>query len=106
MANFPTTSITLEASGKTIATARGYTAKTLKYGKINHKITLTSLCLTGSAVERGEKFSELKDFVLVIEKPNSLIVYSGCNWTETVGDEVVLYYANASAQKRMENEYV
>lgn len=96
---FPTSSdIYLELEGKKVAVVQGYTAKASKSSKIveafgesepvatiegqrKYTLELTRLYATDDAVSDGINFYDLKDFSLVICKPDRKIIYSGCEWS-------------------------
>ena len=100
MKGFPTSSdIYLELDGKKVAVVQSYTAKATKSsrsveafgesepvatieGQRKYKLELTRLYATDDAVSDGINFYELKDFSLVICKPDRKIIYSGCEWSE------------------------
>ena len=95
---FPTSSdIYLELDGKKVAVVQGYTAKSSKSSRIveafgesepvatiegqrKYTLELTRLYATDDAVSDGINFYDLKDFSLVICKPDRKIIYSGCEW--------------------------
>ena len=96
---FPTSSdIYLELEGKKVAGVQSYTAKASKSsknveafgesepvatieGQKKYTLELTRLYATDDAVSDGINFYELKDFSLVICKPDRKIIYSGCEWS-------------------------
>ena len=96
---FPTSSdIYLELNGKKIAVVQSYTAKAGKIsrsveafgesepvatieGQRTYTLELTRLYATDDAVSDGINFYDLKDFSLVICKPDRKIIYSGCKWS-------------------------
>ena len=100
MKGFPTSSdIYLELDGKKVAVVQSYTAKATKSsrsveafgeseplatieGQRKYTLELTRLYATDDAVSDGINFYELKDFSLVICKPDRKIIYSGCEWSE------------------------
>ena len=101
---FPTSSdIYLELDGKKVAVVQGYTAKASKSarnveafgesepvatieGQRKYTLELTRLYATDDAVSDGINFYDLKDFSLVICKPDRKIIYSGCEWS-TIQEE-------------------
>ena len=101
---FPTSSdIYLELDGKKVAVVQSYTAKATKSsqsveafgesepvatieGQKKYTLELTRLYATDDAVSDGINFYELKDFSLVICKPDRKIIYSGCEWS-TIHEE-------------------
>ena len=67
-----------------------------------YQLTLTRLYATDEAISDGISFYELRDFSLVIVKPDRRVVYTGCNWSriaetgelsETVAEEITLVAA-------------
>ena len=101
---FPTSSdIYLELEGKKVAVVQGYPAKASKSarnveafgesepvatieGQRKYTLELTRLYATDDAVSDGINFYDLKDFSLVICKPDRKIIYSGCEWS-TIQEE-------------------
>ena len=99
MNGFPTSSdIYLELDGKKIAVVQSYTARAGKTsrsveafgesepvatieGQRTYTLELTRLYATDDAVSDGINFYDLKDFSLVICKPDRKIIYSGCQWS-------------------------
>ena len=104
MKGFPTSAdIYLELDGKKVAVVQGYTAKASKSsknveafgenepvatieGQRKYTLELTRLYATDDAVSDGINFYDLKDFSLVICKPDRKIIYSGCEWS-TIQEE-------------------
>ena len=96
---FPTSSdIYLEADGARVAVVQSYAAKTTKSstaveafgesepvatspGQAAHMIELSRLYATDQAIRDGLNFYEMKDFSLVICKPDRKVIYSGCQWS-------------------------
>ena len=107
MKGFPTSAdIYLELDGKKVAVVQGYTAKASKSsknveafgesepvatieGQRKYTLELTRLYATDDAVSDGINFYDLRDFSLVICKPDRKIIYSGCEWS-TIQEEVQL----------------
>ena len=101
---FPTSSdIYLELDGKKVAVVQSYTAKATKSsqsveafgesepvatieGQKKYTLELTRLYATDDAVSDGINFYDLRDFSLVICKPDRKIIYSGCEWS-TIREE-------------------
>ena len=99
MKGFPTSSdIYLELDGKKVAVVQGYTAKASKSsknveafgesepvatieGQKQYTLELTRLYATDDAISDGINFYDLRDFSLVICKPDRKIIYSGCEWS-------------------------
>ena len=99
MKGFPTSSdIYLELDGKKVAVVQSYTAKATKSsqsveafgesepvatieGQKKYTLELTRLYATDDAVSDGINFYDLRDFSLVICKPDRKVIYSGCEWS-------------------------
>ena len=99
IAGFPTSSdIWLELDGKKVAVVQSYRCKTTResvsveafgedepvaavQGPQRHEIELTRLYATDEAIADGVSFYDLKDFSLVICKPDRKVIYSGCQWS-------------------------
>ena len=99
MKGFPTSSdIYLELDGRKVAVVQSYMAKAVKSsqsveafgesepvatieGQKKYTLELTRLYATDDEVSDGINFYELKDFSLVICKPDRKIIYSGCEWS-------------------------
>ena len=104
MKGFPTSAdIYLELDGKKVVVVQGYTAKASKSsknveafgesepvatieGQRKYTLELTRLYATDDAVSDGINFYDLRDFSLVICKPDRKIIYSGCEWS-TIQEE-------------------
>ena len=96
---FPTSSdIYLELDGKKVAVVQSYTAKATKSsqsveafgesepvatieGQRKYTLELTRLYATDDAISDGINFYDLRDFSLVICKPDRKVIYSGCQWS-------------------------
>ena len=96
---FPTSSdIYLELDGKKVAVVQSYTARATKSsqsveafgesepvatieGQKKYTLELTRLYATDDAVSDGINFYDLRDFSLVICKPDRKVIYSGCEWS-------------------------
>ena len=112
IAGFPTSSdIYLEVNGVKVAVVQSYSARASKTskaveafgeaepvatvpGQTTHTLELTRLYATDEAIRDGLNFYSLKDFSLVICKPDRKIIYSDCQWSNiseagTLGDMVV-----------------
>ena len=50
-------------------------------GPQNHVIELTRLYVTENAIADGLDFYGMRDFSLVICKPDRRVIYSGCHWS-------------------------
>ena len=101
---FPTSAdIYLEVEGKRVAVVQSYSAKATKTsraveafgesepvatieGQKKYTLELTRLYATDDAVSDGINFYDLRDFSLVICKPDRKIIYSGCEWS-TIHEE-------------------
>ena len=96
---FPTSAdIYLELDGRKIAVVQGYTARASNSsqsveafgesepvatieGQRKYTLELTRLYATEDAVTDGINFYDLRDFSLVICKPDLKVIYSGCQWS-------------------------
>lgn len=121
---FPTSSdIYLELDGKKVAVVQSYTAKATKSsqsveafgesepvatieGQKKYTLELTRLYATDDAVSDGINFYDLRDFSLVICKPDRKIIYSGCEWSTIQEDgqlnAMVAEKVTVVASKRIE----
>ena len=99
MKGFPTSAdIYLELDGRKIAVVQSYRAKAAKSsrnieafgesepvatieGQKSYTVELTRLYATEDAVTDGINFYDLRDFSLVICKPDRKVIYSGCQWS-------------------------
>lgn len=126
ISGFPTSSdIYLEVNGKKAAVVQSYKATAKKTertieafgesqpvatiaGQPSYTIELTRLYATESAVTDGINFHELKDFSLVIVKPDRRVVYTGCNWSRIDEDgelnDLVAEKVTLAAAGRVEAE--
>ena len=122
---FPTSSdIWLELNGKKVAVVQSYRCVTTResatveafgedepvaavQGPQRHEIELTRLYATDEAIADNLSFHDLRDFSLVICKPDRRVIYSGCQWSgiqeegklrEMVGEKLSLV-----ARHRMES---
>ena len=104
MKGFPTSAdIYLELDGKKVAVVQSYTARASKSsqsveafgesepvatieGQKKYTLELTRLYATDDAVSDGINFYDLRDFSLVICKPDRKIISSGCEWS-TIREE-------------------
>lgn len=124
MKGFPTSSdIYLELDGRKVAVVQSYMAKAVKSsqsveafgesepvatieGQKKYTLELTRLYATDDAVSDGINFYELKDFSLVICKPDRKIIYSGCEWSAIQEDgqlnAMVAEKVTVVASKRIE----
>ena len=96
---FPTSAdIYLEVDGKRVAVVQSYSAKATKpsrageavgesepvatlNGQRKYTLELTRLYATDEAISDGIDFYGMKDFSLVICKPDRKVIYSGCEWS-------------------------
>lgn len=123
-AYFPTSSdIYIEVNGRRLAVVESYKARSEREsryveafgqvepvgtvaGRVRHVVELGRVYATDAAVSDGISFFDLKDFNLVIVKPDRRIIYSGCEWSDvvesaTLGD-VVAERVTVVAAKRSE----
>ena len=121
---FPTSSdIYLELDGRKVAVVQSYTAKAAKSsrsveafgesepvatieGQKQYTLELTRLYATDDAISDGINFYDLRDFSLVICKPDRKIIYSGCEWSTIQEDgqlnAMVAEKVTVVASKRIE----
>ena len=101
---FPTSSdIWLELNGQKVAVVQSYSAKAAKTsraveafgesepvatldGQRKYTLELTRLYATDEAISDGIDFYGMKDFSLVICKPDRKVIYSGCEWSSIQED--------------------
>ena len=123
---FPTSAdIYLELEGKKVAVVQSYTAKATKTSQVveafgesepvatiegqkKYTLELTRLYATDDAVADGINFHDLRDFSLVICKPDRKVIYSGCEWS-TIHEEgqlnaMVAEKITVVASKRIETQ--
>ena len=99
ISGFPTSAdIYLEVDGKRVAVVQSYSARAVKTsraveafgesepvatldGQRQYTLELTRLYATDEAISDGINFYEMKDFSLVICKPDRKVIYSGCEWS-------------------------
>ena len=123
-AGFPTSSdIYLEVEGKKVAVVQSYTARATKsstpveaFGEAEpvatiaaqcqYVLELTRLYATDDAIADGINFYDLRDFSLVICKPDRKVIYSGCNWSAITEEgrlgAMVAEQVTVLARRRME----
>ena len=75
-------------------------------GQAAHMIELSRLYATDQAIRDGLNFYEMKDFSLVICKPDRKVIYSGCQWSSiqesaSIGS-MVLEKVSLVASRRIE----
>ena len=98
-AGFPTSSdIWLEVDGQKVAVVQGYSSKASRtsmtveafgedepvatvQGPQSYVIQLSRLYATDQALADGLNFYDLKNFSLVICKPDRKVIYSDCQWS-------------------------
>ncbi len=103
-AGFPTSSdIWLEVDGQKVAVVQGYSCKASRtsmtveafgedepvatvQGPQSYVIQLSRLYATDQAAADGLNFYELKNFSLVICKPDRKVIYSDCQWSDIQED--------------------
>ena len=90
--------IYLEVDGRKVAVVQSYTAQSSKSSKVieafgetepvatvpgqeQHVLELSRLYATDAAIADGIDFYGLKDFSLVICKPDRKVIYRGCEWS-------------------------
>ena len=122
---FPTSSdIWLELNGKKEAVVQSYRCVTTResatveafgedepvaavQGPQRHEIELTRLYATDEAIADNLSFHDLRDFSLVICKPDRRVIYSGCQWSGIQEEgklrEMVVEKLSLVARHRMES---
>ena len=69
-------------------------------------LELTRLYATDDAIADGINFYDLRDFSLVICKPDRKVIYSGCNWSAITEEgrlgAMVAEQVTVLARRRME----
>lgn len=120
MVKIPTSNdIYLEANGVKVAVVQSYRSVAGRTERVveafgesepvatiashnTYQLTLTRLYATDEAISDGISFYDLRDFSLVIVKPDRRVVYTGCNWSriaetgelsETVAEEITIVAA-------------
>ena len=123
-AGFPTSSdIWLELDGQKVAGVQSYNCKTTRssltveafgedepvatvQGPQNYVIQLTRLYATDQAIADKLDFYSLKNFSLVICKPDRKVIYSDCQWSDIQEDaqlgRMVVEKLTLVAKSRME----
>ncbi len=123
-AGFPTSSdIWLELDGQKVAVVQSYICRTTRssmtveafgedepvatvQGPQSYVIQLSRLYATDQALADGLNFYEMKDFSLVICKPDRKVIYSDCRWSEIQEDaqlgKMVVEKLTLVARSRME----
>ena len=125
MTGIPTScDIWLELDGKQVAVVQSYRCKTTRdsatveafgesepvatmEGPQRHVIELKRLYATDKAIADGLNFYDLKDFSLVICKPDRRVIYSECRWSSIEESaklrETVVETLTLVARRRMES---
>ena len=123
-AGFPTSSdIWLELDGQKVAVVQSYHCRTARssysveafgeeepvatvQGPQSYVIQLTRLYATDQAIADGLDFYSMKNFSLVICKPDRRVIYSGCQWSvlreEGQLNAMVAEHVTVVASKRIE----
>ena len=123
-AGFPTSSdIWLELNGQKVAVVQSYNCKTSRssvsveafgeeepvatvQGPQSYVIQLTRLYATDQAIADGLDFYSMRNFSLVICKPDRKVIYSDCQWNEIQEDaklgQMVMEKLTLVARSRME----
>lgn len=123
-AGFPTSSdIWLEVDGQKVAVVQGYSCKASRtsmtveafgedepvatvQGPQSYVIQLSRLYATDQALADGLNFYDLKNFSLVICKPDRKVIYSDCQWSGIEEDaqlgKTVVEKLTLVARSRME----
>ena len=123
-AGFPTSSdIWLEVDGQKVAVVQGYSCKASRtsmtveafgedepvatvQGPQNYVIQLTRLYATDQAIADKLDFYSMKNFSLVICKPDRKVIYSDCQWSDIQEDaqlgKMVVEKLTLVARSRME----
>ena len=126
ISGFPTScDIWLELEGQKVAVVQSYRCKTTResvaveafgedepvatiQGPQNHVVELTRLYATDEAIADGLDFYSMKDFSLVICKPDRKVIYSGCQWSgieeEAKLREMVVEKLTLVARRRLESD--
>ena len=122
---FPTSSdIWLELNGQKVAVVQSYHCKATRdsvaveafgedepvatvQGPQKHVIELTRLYATDEAIADGLDFYSMKDFSLVICKPDRKVIYDRCQWSGIEEDaklrEMVVEKLTLVARRRIES---
>ncbi len=121
----PTSSdIWLELDGRKVAVVQSYRCKTTRdslsveafgedepvatvQGRQHHEVELKRLYATDEAIADGLDFYGMKDFSLVICKPDRKVIYTNCQWSGIEEDaklrEMVVEKLTLVARRRMES---
>lgn len=99
MMTFPTSKdIYLEIDGRRLAAAQSYKAKTTRDsryveafgsdepvgtvgGRTRHLLELRRVAVSRGALDDGIDFHSVSGFNVVIVKPDSKVIYTGCEWS-------------------------
>ena len=123
-AGFPTSAdIWLELDGQKVAVVQSYRCKASRtsyaveafgeeepvatvQGPQSYVVELTRIYATAGAIADGIDFYAMRDFSLVICKPDRKVIYSGCQWSEIQEEgkvgQMVMEKLTLVAQGRME----
>ena len=79
--------IRIEVAGRRVAVVQSYRVEEEAscevvgaIGPARYRITLQRVYATDEAISDGLRFHELRQFSLVIAKPDMMVVFSGCEW--------------------------
>ena len=76
--------IRIEVAGRRVAVVPSYRVEEEPVGVVRgparYRITLQRVYATDEAISDGLRFHELRQFSLVIAKPDTMVVFSGCEW--------------------------
>ena len=80
--------IRIEVAGRRVAVVQSYRVGAIGSnepvgvvrGPARYRITLQRVYATDEAISDGLRFHELRQFSLVIAKPDTMVVFSGCEW--------------------------
>ena len=79
--------IRIEVAGRRVAVVQSYRVEEEAscevvgaIGSARYRITLQRVYATDEAISDGLRFHELRQFSLVIAKPDTMVVFSGCEW--------------------------
>ena len=83
--------IRIEVAGRRVAVVQSYRVEEeascevvgaigVVRGPARYRITLQRVYATDEAISDGLRFHELRQFSLVIAKPDTMVVFSGCEW--------------------------
>ena len=72
--------IRIEVAGRRVAAIGSNEPVGVVRGPARYRITLQRVYATDEAISDGLRFHELRQFSLVIAKPDTMVVFSGCEW--------------------------